>query len=116
MKTIKMIYPLAFALAVILAATGCKHQPVGLTKLHPVPTPPPYEPQPNTKPDTTPPGTQLPPDNGVGSTGITAANLDLFQGMIMDRAALANSPPHLKYAGGAVKKTTKRIWRALPPP
>ena len=32
MKMMKLIYPLAFALAVTLAATGCRnHKPVGVT-------------------------------------------------------------------------------------
>ena len=33
MKTTKMIYPMVLALAAVLASTGCKHKPVGLTKL-----------------------------------------------------------------------------------
>ena len=33
MKTMKLIYPLAFALAIALASTGCKHEPVGVTKI-----------------------------------------------------------------------------------
>ena len=34
MKTMKLIYPLAFALAITLASTGChSHKPVGLTQL-----------------------------------------------------------------------------------
>ena len=34
MKTMKLIYPLAFALAITLAATGCKHDPVNVTPMH----------------------------------------------------------------------------------
>ena len=34
MKTMKLIYPLALALAVTLASTGCRnHRPVGVTPL-----------------------------------------------------------------------------------
>ena len=33
MKTMKLIYPLAFALAVTLAATGCRTQPVDVTPI-----------------------------------------------------------------------------------
>ena len=33
MKPMKLIYPLAFALAITLASTGCKHKPVGLTPI-----------------------------------------------------------------------------------
>ena len=33
MKTTKLIYPLILALACALATTGCKHKPVGVTKL-----------------------------------------------------------------------------------
>ncbi len=33
MKTMKLIYPLAFALAITLASTGCKHKPVDVTRI-----------------------------------------------------------------------------------
>jgi hypothetical protein len=34
MKTMKLIYPLAFALAITLASTGCRsHKPVGITPI-----------------------------------------------------------------------------------
>ena len=33
MKTMKLIYPLAFVLAASLIATGCKHKPTGITPL-----------------------------------------------------------------------------------
>ncbi len=33
MKTMKLMYPLAFALAITLASTGCKHKPVNVTNI-----------------------------------------------------------------------------------
>ena len=35
MKTMKLIHLLAFALAITLVATGCKHKPVGVTPIPP---------------------------------------------------------------------------------
>ena len=65
MKT-KLIYSLAFALAVTLATTGCRHKPVNVTPMTPGQTPTlPVEPGPGTTryqvPEPTPPYT--PPGN-----------------------------------------------------
>lgn len=49
MKTNKMIYALAFALVFTLAATGCRHKPVSVTKIPGSPSP-------------------MPPDIGTGGT------------------------------------------------
>ncbi|HEX3889693.1 MAG TPA: OmpA family protein [Verrucomicrobiae bacterium] len=106
MKTMKMIYAVAFVIA--LAATGCAHKPVRMTNLTPGPTPPPIETQP-----TTMNGNTLNPDNGVGSTGIPAANPDMFQGMLEDRAALANYTVHFKYDSAAVQKSEKANLQAV---
>ena len=110
MKTMKLICPLALAFA--LAATGCKHQPVGVTPLTPGPTPPPIETQP-----TTLPGSTMNPDTGPTSTsgggGIPAASPDLFQGMIEDTNALASYTVHFKYDSAAVQKTEKSNLQAV---
>ena len=106
MKTMKMIYAVAFMIA--FAITGCAHKPVGVTPLQAGPTPPPI--------DTTAPtmsGPTISPDSGVGSTAIPAANPDLFQGMIEDRAALANYTVHFKYDSAAVQKSEKANLEAV---
>ena len=55
MKTMKLIYPLAIALAVTLASTGCKHEPVKVTNIP--------ESQPNSLTDQNPNPTVPPPPN-----------------------------------------------------
>jgi peptidoglycan-associated lipoprotein len=108
MKTMKMIYAVAFA--IVLAATGCAHKPVRVTPMQQGPTPPPHEEQSNTMGNT---GTQLPSDNNVGSTGIPSANPGLFENMVEDRAALANYTVHFKYDSAAVQKTEKANLQAV---
>ncbi len=107
-----MIYAVAFAAA--LAATGCKHQPVGMTNLPPGPTPPPGETQPSTLPDGgMTPGTQLPTDTNAVTSDIPAANPALFEGMIEDTNTLANYTVHFKYDSAAVQKTEKSNLQAV---
>src|SRR5258708_26877130 len=106
MKNMKMIYPLAFALAAMLAAAGCAHKPVHVTSLTPGPTPPPVEPGPTT----------IPYNTGENPTGIPQAPSELFQGMIQDRAALANYTVHFKYDRAAVQKTGKANLTAVASP
>jgi len=109
MKTMKIIYAVVIAFA--LVATGCAHKPVNVTQLHPGPTPPPIETQPTTIPYT--PATLLPPDTNATGVGIPAAPLDLFQGMIRDPAALASYTAHFKYDSAAVQKTEKSNLAAV---
>jgi peptidoglycan-associated lipoprotein len=106
MKTMKMIYTVAFAVA--LAATGCKHQPVKMTNLPPGPTPPPIE-----QPIGTIPGGQINTGDNVGSGGIPMTPSDQFQGMNEDRAALASYTVHFKYDSAAVQKTEKSNLQAV---
>ena len=101
MKTIKLIYPLALALAVTLAATGCKHTPVGVTRI-PGTTPNPTDTNPNpTLPNTTP----MNQDNNVSSAQIPVADNSLFENMIMDRAALAAYTVHFAYDSAAIRNS-----------
>ena len=94
MKTTKLIYPLMLAFVVALAATGCGgHKPGQLTHL----------------PGQTP---LAPPDIGPGpllnpneQPGIAAADPSLFDGMKMDRDALAANTIHFAYDSAAVKKS-----------
>jgi peptidoglycan-associated lipoprotein len=93
MKTMKLIYPLAFALVLTLAATGCHtHQPQGVTPL-PGPTSPPI-----VGPG---PGETINQQPGAGPT----TSLDEFDNMIQDRAALANYTVHFAYDSAAVRKS-----------
>jgi peptidoglycan-associated lipoprotein len=116
MKTMKLIYPLAFALAVIAAATGCKHNPGKVTVIpnnHPAVVGDPNV-DPHTRPTSEPPPTiPFPTDPGVNvfnppptkTGGGDMAALDLFDGMIKDSAALAPYTVHFKYDSAAVQKT-----------
>jgi peptidoglycan-associated lipoprotein len=113
MKTMKMIYPLAFALAIVLAAAGCKHQPLGITPMKPGPTPPPTEWVPPTLQDTNPPGTQINFDTNAASSGLVAANPLSFGGMIEDTNALASYTAHFKYDSAAVQKNEKSNLAAV---
>jgi peptidoglycan-associated lipoprotein len=109
MKTMKLICPLALAIA--LAATGCKHQPVGVTKLSPSPTPPPQDMNP-----TTLGGTQITSEGGPttgGGGGIPESNPLSFEGMIEDTNALASYTVHFKYDSAAVQKTEKSNLEAV---
>jgi len=104
MKTMKLIYPLAFALALILAATGCKHQPVKVT---PMPGS-----QTGTPNDLSGGGT-LTSNSGAQTGGGSTANLDEFENMLEDRAALANYTVHFAYDSAAVKKSEQSNLEAV---
>ena len=98
----KLIYPLAFALAITLATTGCHNHKVGKT------TPLPGQPQPvvgeDKNPSTLPPpGNTMNPDNNV--SGIPVANADTFDNMTEDRAALAAYTIHFAYDSAAIKSS-----------
>jgi peptidoglycan-associated lipoprotein len=104
MKTMKLIYPLAFALALILAATGCKHQPVKVT---PMPGS-----QTGTPSDLNGGGT-LTSNGGTQTGGGNTADLVEFENMIEDRAALANYNVHFAYDSAAVKKSEQSNLEAV---
>jgi peptidoglycan-associated lipoprotein len=113
MKMTNLIFPLTLALAVTLAGTGCKHQPVKMTKLPASPDSPAYVSEPAPQP-TLPPGNPMPSEqpptfnplqNVPGTT--PTAEADLFEGMIQDRAALANYTVHFAFDSAVVKTTEK---------
>ena len=93
-----LIYSLAFAMAVTLATTGCRHAVGKTTPLHPGMTLPP--------PTEQGPGPTMPynPDN-VNPTGITATDLNLRRGMVPDPAALAAYTIHFAYDSSAIRKS-----------
>jgi peptidoglycan-associated lipoprotein len=113
MKTIKLIYPLAFALAVTLATTGChNHKAVGVT------------PMPGSRPgvvpndnnlNTLPPGNPINPGDGITSNigGIPAANPSEFDNMIEDRAALAAYTVHFSFDSAAIKSSEESNLEAV---
>jgi peptidoglycan-associated lipoprotein len=102
MKTMKLIYPLAFALVLTLAATGCHtHQPQGVT-----PLPGSRNGTPN---DLNGGGTLSGTQTGGGST----ADLGGFDNMMEDRAALANYTVHFAYDSAAVRKSEQANLQAV---
>src|ERR1019366_9438493 len=102
MKIMKLTYVLAFALAVTLAATGCKnHRP---TKVTPIPGSPGMTSDQNPG-GTLPPGGEIQTSDKTG--GGATASLDEFEGMIKDPAALAAYTVHFAYDSAAIKKSEK---------
>jgi peptidoglycan-associated lipoprotein len=102
MKMMKLTCLLAFALAMTLAATGCKnHRPVGVTPLHGTPTGQVGE---------------LPPGGTMGGDlpgGGQTASLTDFEGMGADRAALAAYTVHFAYDSAVVRKSEKANVQAV---
>jgi peptidoglycan-associated lipoprotein len=99
----KLIYPLAFALAFTLATTGCHNHQVGKTTL--LPGPPPQEgindqTNSNTLPNTT-------PFNPDASPQIATADSAMFDNMTEDRAALAAYTIHFAFDSSAIKSSEK---------
>ncbi len=102
MKLMKLIYPLAFALAITLATTGChNHKPGKVTDL---PGPNPGMVGDNNNPNTLPPpGNPMTSDNNP--SGIPVANADSFDNMTEDRAALATNTIHFAFDSAAIKSS-----------
>jgi peptidoglycan-associated lipoprotein len=102
MKMMKLTCSLAFALAIALAATGCRnHKPVGVTPL---------------------PGSNagMVGEPGAGGTmnanetgGGATAGLESFGDMTGDRAALASHTVYFAYDSAAVKKSEKANLQAV---
>jgi peptidoglycan-associated lipoprotein len=109
MKITQLIYPLTIALAATLA-TGCKHTPTRVTPL-------PGEVAP------------APVDNGTGNTlgsnpgvvsssnnqtgGGTAANLNDFDNMTQDRAALAADTVHFAFDSAVIRDSESANIQAV---
>ncbi len=114
MKTMKLIYPLAFAMAFTLATTGCHNHQVGKQTPLPGQVPPPV-PNDNSGGSTLPPGTPINPDNNPNANGIPTTNPDEFEGMIKDPAALAAYTIHFAFDSATIKSGENRIWNPWPP-
>ena len=105
MKMTKMIYPLAFALAITLASTGCHNRQVkvtpipgqnrqGLTDVNPNTLPPPPIYNPDTDPNKRDGSIPLAPDGE-------------FDNMLKDPAALAAYTIHFAFDSSAIKASEK---------
>jgi peptidoglycan-associated lipoprotein len=102
MKMMKLIYPLAFALAVTLT-TGCHNHQARITPLYGSRTTLPGD---ENGGNTLPPGNAINPDaNANGSGVIPVANATDFDNMTEDRAALAAYTIHFAYDSSAIKKS-----------
>src|SRR5271168_508015 len=103
MKTMKLIYSLAFALAITLATTGChNHKAVKVT---PIPGGSTQNPNDENNGNTLPPGGAMNPDNNANGNGIPVASADTFDNMTEDRAALAAYTVHFAYDSAAIKSS-----------
>jgi peptidoglycan-associated lipoprotein len=128
MKTMKLIYPLAMALAVTLAGAGCKHQPTKLTPLPSSPNPvvggdtqpitvpgnppgiplPPPEPPSNINPN------PFPPINPANPPGPIAASTNWDPvNMIEDRGALALDTVHFAFDSAVVRDNEQGHLQAV---
>jgi peptidoglycan-associated lipoprotein len=110
MKT-TFVYSLALALAVSLAATGCRHKPINVTPMSRGMTPPPItEPSPTTlPPGPTIPGGEQPVQVGGGPL----AGAEEFEGMIADRAALAAYTIHFAYDSSVIRKNEQASLQSV---
>ena len=102
MKMMKLVYPMAFALAVTLAATGCRnHKPYGVTPI--------------------PPGAgSMVNEPGAGGTmsggpvgGGQTASLEEFDNMTEDRAALAAYTIHFAYDSAAIRHSEQASLQSV---
>jgi peptidoglycan-associated lipoprotein len=95
MKMMKLVYPMTFALAVTLAATGCKsHKPYGVT---------PIPPGQGSQVGELPPGGTM--SGGQQPGGGQTANLEEFENMTEDRAALAAYTIHFAFDSAVVRSS-----------
>ena len=112
MKT-TLIYSLAFALAVALATTGCRHKATPITpmrsgmtqSLPPEPVPP-----------TLPPGPPINPNYGnpnANDNGTPLPNANLMYGMKPDRAALAAYTIHFAFDSAVIRSSEQASLQSV---
>ena len=105
MKMNKLVFPLALALAATLATTGCKHGP---NKITPLPGSRAGQVSDGNGPGTLSPGQPMDNGNGPGFNdkpgSLNTANLNEFESMIKDAAALASYTVHFAFDSAVVKK------------
>ena len=103
MKMNQLVFPLVFALAATLATTGCKKGPVKTTI---IPGHNALVGGPGEGPGTLPFSPPFNPDGNpsVKPGPIDTTDLNTFEGMTMDRAALATYTVHFAFDSAVVKK------------
>jgi peptidoglycan-associated lipoprotein len=102
MKMTKLVYPMTLALAVTLAATGCRnHKPYGVTPIGPG--------QSGNPNDIGAGGTM----GGGGAGGGEQANLTGFENMNEDRAALAAYTVHFAYDSSTIRHNEEAKLQAV---
>jgi len=113
MKTMKLIYPLALAMAVTLATTGCHNHRVG--KVTALPGQPTGVVGDNSNASTLPPGNPMPTDPGVGAQlgGGPTTDPSSFDNMTEDRAALAAYTVHFAFDSAAIKSSEQSNLEAV---
>ena len=104
MKTIKLTFPLVLALAATLATTGCKHKPVGITKLPGQNAPQVGEPGAG---NTMGGGGTMNTGENVQTGGGALASAGTFDNMAADRAALAAYTIHFAYDRSDIRSSEK---------
>ncbi|MGH7992130.1 MAG: OmpA family protein [Limisphaerales bacterium] len=93
MKMMKLVYPMTLALAVTLAATGCRnHRPVGVT---PIPN--------GTGGLVNNPGPGDTMGNNRQPGNIAQADINSFDNMTQDRTALANYTVHFAFDSSTIR-------------
>jgi peptidoglycan-associated lipoprotein len=103
MKMMKLTYPMTFALAVTLAATGCRsHKPYGVT---------PIPPGQGSQVGELPPGGTMP--GGQQPGGGQTANLEEFENMTEDRTALANYTIHFAFDSAVIRSSEQASLQAV---
>ena len=112
MKTMKLIYPLAFALAITLASTGCHNRQVKVT---PIPGSHSGQVASENGGGTLPPGGAFDPNagGGVQPGGGPLSPDSEFDGMIKDTAALAAYTVHFAFDSSAIKASEKSNLEAV---
>ncbi|HTX21768.1 MAG TPA: OmpA family protein [Candidatus Aquilonibacter sp.] len=111
MKTMKLIYPLVFALAVTLASTGCKHEPTNVTR---IPGPAPAIVDNEGGNNTLSGGGTMSPENGVGEQGGgPLAGLKTFDGMAEDTNTLAPDTIHFAFDSAVIRDSEQASLQAV---
>src|SRR5580692_4941833 len=108
---IKLVYSTALALAVVLAATGCKHKPVAVTPIPPVPQPYVND---NNNPNTLPPPPVYNPNlgNPTGTPIPETQNWDMAN-YNPDHDALAAYTIHFAYDSAVIRDGEKASLQSV---
>ena len=113
MKMTKMIYPLVFALAIVLASTGCHNRKN--VKVTPMPGSRTANPGDTGGGGTLPNGGAFDPNagGGVGVGGGPLASDGDFDNMLMDRVALSGHTVHFSFDSAVIQSSDKSNLEAV---